>query len=305
MTYSFIIVNYNTKDLLKKCIENLLSMKAKHNDLEIIVVDNLSFDGSVEMIEYEFKDQVILIKNNVNNLPIAHNLGVERSQGQYIIHLGSDCYPTYEAINQLKKYCENNIEVGICTGKLINKNGEIDWDSHRGITTPWSTLTHFLRLDKRFPKSKLFNSYFLGYKDMSQPHEIGACISHFMFIPKTTYQKVGKWDTDYFMYGEDIDFCYRVIQAGLKIMYLPNIEILHLKGGGVGRKTTDGIDNASRRDYNHMKKVSLERTNAMKIFYKKRLSEKHSFLLNSFVYLGIDLLKMVRKINFLLKGGGY
>lgn len=305
MLISFIIVNYNTKELLKECVDNLLEVKKSIKNSEIIVVDNQSFDGSVELINYEYSDKVTLIQNPQNNLPMGHNLGFEASKGDYIVHLGSDCFPKAEELKELIEFLKEHPKVGLVTGMLITKTGAIDWDAHRGTITPWVALTHWFGFDKLFPKSKIFGGYFQKYKNFSKPHEIDLCISHFMMLPREVYSKVAPWDTSYFMYGEDMDFCMSLQNAGYKIYYLPNVKILHYKGGGIGRTTTDQLTNASRRDTNHMKKVRLETTRAMKYFYKKNLSKKYPFFVNWMVILGINILQKIRTILFFFKGTGY
>ena len=305
MLISFIIVNYNTRELLKECLENLLNVKKELPESEIIVVDNQSFDGSDQLVEYEYKDKVTLIKNSENNLPKGHNLGYKESKGHYILHLGTDCFPKAPDLKKLMEYMSKHPDVGITTGKLVNREGLVDWDAHRGFVTPWVAITHWVGLDKLFPKSKLFGGYFLRYKDFSVPHEIDTCISHFMLVKREAYEKVGAWDPSYFMYGEDMDFCFRLQKCGYKIVYVPSIEIVHYKGGGVGRQTTADVTNASRRDYNHMKKVRLETTRAMKLFYRTHMAKRYPFFINWIVYIGIFLLSKFRALLYFFKGSGY
>lgn len=305
MTFSFVIVNYNTRELLKDCIENLLKVRETYKGTEIIVVDNLSFDGTDQMIQYEYKDKVIFIKNTANNLPMGHNLGFGASHGDFVVHLGSDAYPTADQLQILVEFMNKTPDAGICTGKIVTKDGNLDMDAHRGLVTPWTALSHWSGLDKIFAKNPLFDRYFLGYKDMTVPHEIDVCISHFMMIRREAYEKVGKWDTTFFMYGEDLDFCYRMQKAGYKIYYVPQAVITHLKGATVGRKSTDNIDNASRRDYNHMKRVRKETVRAMRIFYTKHLAPTYPFYVNWAVYSGMSLLKIFRSVKFFILGSGY
>jgi len=305
MLISFIIVNYNTKELLKDCVNNLLEIKKEIHEVEVIVVDNQSFDGSEELMTYEYKDKVTFIKNPKNNLPDGHNLGYQASTGKYVVHLGTDCYPKAKDLLELIRYVEENPSVGLVTAKLVTKDGSIDWDAHRGLVTPWVALTHWTGLDNMFPTSKLFGGYFLKYKDFSKPHEIDVCISHFMLIKKEAYQKVDHWDNTYFMYGEDMDFCLRIQEAGYKIYYIPGVEILHYKGGGIGRTTTAEEMNASRRDYNHMKKVRMETVRAMRIFYATHMAKRYPFFINWLVYFGMFLLQRVRALFYFVKGSGY
>ncbi|MBI2414577.1 glycosyltransferase family 2 protein [candidate division WWE3 bacterium] len=305
MKITFIVVNYNTKDLLVKCIINLLSIQPNLPKNEIVVVDNGSYDGSTEEISSLFSLQVTLIKNPQNSLSSGHNLGFMASSGEYIVHLGTDCFPTADAINSLINYMDEHSDVGISTGKVTLRDGSLDMDSHRGLVTPWVALTHLSGLDKLFPTSRLFSGYFLGYMDMSKPHGIDTCISHFMFIRRVAYLKVGLWDTAYIVYGEDLDFCFRMKQANYKIMYLPDVKILHYKGAGVGRKTTSDLVNASRSDKKHLFKIRQETTRAMKIFYKTHLAKNYPFFINWLVYLLIFMLAKTRELMYLVRGSGY
>jgi GT2 family glycosyltransferase len=298
---SFVIINYNTKDLLKECIENLLDVQKSIPSSEIIVVDNRSTDGSYELVNSLFGDKVLIFRNDVNKLSAAHNFGYKESKGDYILHLGTDCFPKADAIKYLMEFIASNPDTGVVTAKIVLRDGSLDWDAHRGIPTPWVSLAHFLTLDKIFKGNALFDGYFLTSENFSQPHEIGTCISHFMMIPRTVYEKVGLWDTRYVLYGEDIDYCYRVKKAGYKVMYIPQIEVLHYKGAGVGRATTKDLTNASRSDKKHLKKIRNETTRAMKLFYQTHLASQYPFVVNVLVYSGISLLQFVRNIVFTLQ----
>jgi len=290
---SFIIVNYNTRELLEKCVGNLVGIYPVE---EIVVVDNGSTDGSPQMIKEKFGEKVILIETQDNGLAAGNNLGYEKSTGDYLLYLGSDAFPRSEVINTLVGYMNEHIDCGICTAKLVLRDGSMDWDAHRGFPTPWSALTYFSHLNRVFPKSKVFNQYYLGYKDMAQPHEIDACICHFMFVRREVHSVVGKWDEDFFLFGEDIDFCYRTKQAGYKIMFLPQIEVLHYKGATIGRKTARDIKVASQSDKQMKKRVTRESTRAMKLFYQKHYSNKYPKALTDLVLFGVYLLEKIRSL---------
>ncbi len=292
---SFIIVNYNTRDILKMCIENLLGI---WGNMEIIVVDNASSDGSSDMIEKEYlkNKDIILIKTENNGIAAGCNLGVEKASGDYYIYIGTDAFPSRNSIKEIVEYMEDerNKDVGIVTPKLVTRDGKIDWDAHRGLATPWSSLTHFSFLDRLFPKSKIFNKYFLGYKDFTKPHEIDVCIVHFMVMRKEVMEKIKKWDEKFFVYGEDLDICYRTQKAGFKIMYLPNISVLHYKGVSVGRKETKDIKTVSNTSKETKKRMLTASVDAMKMFYKKHLEKKYPWILNKIVYFGIFCMRSVR-----------
>ncbi len=293
---SVIIVNYNTKDTLRECLTNLLKDVSPY---EIIVCDNASSDGSVAMVKESFS-QVKLVELPTNRgIAFAANRGFEVVTGEYILYLGSDAFPTHEDLTELTSFMESNKDVGLITPMLITKNGAIDMDAHRGFPTPFAALTHFTQLGKLFPKSRIFNKYYLGFKDFSSPHEIDACISHFMLSKKAVISKIGGWDEDFFVYGEDIDLCFRVKQAGYKIMYLPQVKVLHLKGISVGvRSTTKSMTTATLETKLAMKKASVE---AMELFYNKHYSTKYPKVLNLTVLTGIKILSVFRLYLFKLK----
>lgn len=288
---SVIIVNYNTRDLLTKCIDNL---EGTYPNLEIIVVDNNSTDGSAEKIKKDYKF-VKLIESENKGLAYGSNLGYKASKGEYLLYLGSDAYPQKDVIKGMIDYMESNGKVGISTAKLITRSGQIDLDAHRGFPTPWTAITHFTRLNKLFPKSKIFNKYFIGWENLEMPHEIDLCISHFMLIRRSVFKKIGLWDENYFLFGEDVDFCYRTKINGFKIMYLPQFEVLHYKGASVGtRKETADITKATK---DTVVKMNKETTKAMKLFYKKHYSEKYPKIVTASVLFGIDLMSKFRSLK--------
>ncbi len=261
----------------------------------------MSNDGSVDMVKSDFADVVKIFVNTENKLSAGQNLGFKNSKGDYIVHVGTDCFPTSKALLELMSFIKSYPDTGIATGKIVMRDGTLDWDAHRGIPRPWTSLSHFLQLDKLLPKNKFFSAYFMSYENLTAPHEIGTCISHFMFIPRTAYEKVGLWDTNYMLYGEDIDFCYRMKKAGYKVMYVPSAEILHYKGAGVGRKTTRDLQNASRRDVKHLKKIRAETTRAMRLFYTDHLAKEYPWLVNTLVYSGIYVLQSLRNVSYSIK----
>ena len=139
-------------------------------------------------------------------------------------------------IEKMIEFMDENENAGASTCKIIMPNGEIDDASHRGFPTPWNAFCHFSGLAGIFPKSKLFSGYNLGWKDFSKAHEIDALAGAFMLVRISAGEEAGWWDEDYFFYGEDIDFCYKLKQRGWKIYYLPEVSIRHFKGVSSGIK---------------------------------------------------------------------
>jgi hypothetical protein len=287
---SVIIVNYNTKPFLKKCIENLQG-KGGYPNLQIVVVDNNSKDGSYEMVKKNFKN-ITLIKSPNKGLAHGFNLAFANTKADYYLLLGSDAYPNKGCIKDMVTYMQKNPKVGISTAKLILKNGQLDMDAHRGFPTPWTALTHFSKLNKVFPKSKIFNQYFRHYEDFTKPHEIDMCISHFMLIKNEVVRRLKGFDEDYFLYGEDVDFCYRAKKIGYKVMYLADCQSLHYKGVSVGvRKESKNITTASKETKERSRKSSVA---SMKIFYSKNYKNVYPKFVTSSVLLGINIMSIVR-----------
>ena len=286
---SAIIINFNTKDILLECIQNL--KKCGYENLEIIVVDNGSSDGLYEAVVKHYPEVKAIKSSNVG-LAAGSNIGFENSTGEYLLYLGSDAFPEKDTISGLVGYLEKNQNVGAATCKLVTRDNNVDMDAHRGFPTPWAALTHFSKLNRIFPKSKIFNQYFIGWKDLNVPHEIDLCISHFMMIPRKTLEEVGQWDEDFFVYGEDVDMCYRIKQAGYKIMYLPQWKAIHYKGVSVGiRKESRDLSKSTRET---RLKMSKERTKAMRLFYKKHYSKKYPAFITGFILFGINFLEKIR-----------
>lgn len=298
---SVLIVNINTCDVLRLCLRNL---ENSYENLEVIVTDNSSNDGSPEMVEKEFP-WVKLLRLPNNGLAYGLNKALEVATGDYYLYLGSDAFPKPGTIQGLVEYMEAHSDVGGAVVKLLLRNGEQDMDAHRGFPTPWVSFTHFSRLDKLFPKSELFAKYFMTYEDLEKEHEIDATISHFLFVSKKAQEKVGKWDDEsFFLYGEDIDFCYRLKAAGFKLMYLPNPTAEHWKGVTVGvRKVSQDV--ASKAQVFRFRGKDIPRgefrvlmhvlaTNAMETFYNKYYRKQYPFVVTLVVIPTIKLIRFLR-----------
>lgn len=295
MKLSIIIVNYNTAEILNDCLHNLKNIKDKEfSDFEVIVIDNDSPDNSRQIVENNHT-WVTLIKSQNKGLSHGYNIGIKNSSGEYILFLGSDAFPQESCISSLLAYFEQTPEVGAATCKLILRDGTLDPDAHRGFPTPWAALTHFSKLNKIFPKSSIFNQYFLGAANLDEIHEIDLCISHFFFVRASIFKKIGLWDEDFFLYGEDVDMCFRIKEAGFKIMYIPSCSAIHYKGSSVGiREQTKEISKATPAQ---KKKMLKQTTTSMKIFYKKHYSKKYPWFVTAFVLLGISFLSKIRTLG--------
>lgn len=286
---SVIIVSYNTCTLLQACLQNLVTLTEA---AEIIVVDNASSDGSAQLVQSHFPTVKLISLRENRGLTAASNLGLAAAHHEFLLYLGSDAFPSAGVIQGIAAYLHENPKVGIATAELRLRDGTLDMDAHRGFPTPWASLTHFSGLNKLFPHARFFNQYFLGGQDLSQPHEIDLCISHFLFTRRSLFEVIGQWDEDFFLYGEDVDLCYRAKAAGYKIMYLPQFTVTHYKGASVGvRSQTRDISRASNATKLRVTQLS---TQAMARFYQKHLARHYPWLVNALVLTAIRLLGAMR-----------
>lgn len=289
---SIIILSYNTKDLLKRC---LISLGQKN---EVIVVDNGSKDGSGEMVTKEFP-AVKLIENKENlGYARGNNIGLQHAHGDFILFLNSDTEVFPGGLEAAVEFMKKNPEVGALSPKTLLPSGKMDPDCHRGFPTPWASITYFLGLGKIFPKSRIFGQYHKFYLDLSSVHEIDAGAGAFMLVPKKVINEVGGWDEQYFFYGEDLDFYYRIKKAGYKVMFYAKPLLKHHKGASSGlRRETKLIAKNSKENRIKVAKASVE---AMEIFYKKFYKTQYPFWLTFLVLLAIKIKGQFRIVKHLL-----
>ena len=282
---SVIIVSYNTRRLLDECLASLQTAVSPTNGLEIIVVDNASGDGSVEMVREKYPDVHLIAGEENRGFSTANNLGVRQANGRVLLFLNSDTVVSAEALVQPLDYLDAHPNVGAITVRLVYPNGERDPDNHRGFPTPWNALCHFSGLGRLFPASPRFNGYFQSYADFEQTHALPVIAGSFMMMPRAVFDQLDGWDESYFFYGEDIDFCYRIYEAGYEIIYYPHVEVLHYKGASSGlRKESAAIAQPPKET---RVKVARESVRAMELFYEKFYGDNYSPLLTGLVLTGI------------------
>jgi len=284
---SIIIVNFNTKEFLRNCLKSVAE-STKNISYEIIVVDNASHDGSVEMVKKEFPEiRIIANKRNVG-FSKANNQGVKISkESRYVLFLNSDTIVNKNVLEEMIKFMDSHKDAGAATCKLIIPNGKIDDATHRGFPTPWNAFCHFSGLSGMAPKSRIFTGYTLGWMDIEKTHEIDALAGAFMLVRRPAGEEVKWWDEDYFFYGEDLDFCFMLKQKGWKIYYVPGVSIKHFKGvsGGIKSVSKD-ITTASEET---KIRATKSRFNAMRIFYKKHYQNEYPGIVNLLVNVGISI----------------
>lgn len=284
---SIIILSFNTKGLLRDCLNSLRKVRDEI-PFEVIVADNGSVDGSLDMTKKEFPWVIPL--DNKDNLGFAkgNNKARRVAKGKYILFLNSDTIVYKGVLKDSVKFLEDRPEVGAMTCKLVLANGELDKDIRRRFPTPWVSFNRLI----------LRNGRMYWYENIpdTKTHEVDAIQGAYFLSPKKVLDKVNWFSEDYFLDGEDIDLCWKIREAGYKIYYYPKVKILHLKGASKGKnETKKKVPLASRL------KFRMASVNSMEIFYKKFLWKRYPLPINILVLTGIKFLKLMRFIRTVLQ----
>jgi len=282
---SIIIVNYNVRYFLQQCLQSV-KKAIEGVDAEIFVVDNISEDGSVEMVQ-ELFPEVKLIANSENvGFSKANNQAIRLAKGEYILLLNPDTIVEEDTIKKVCAFMDAHNDAGGLGVHMIDGKGNFLPESKRGLPTPLVAFYKIFGLSNLFPKSKKFGKYHLGFLDKDKTHEVDVLSGAFMLLRKSTLDKVGLLDEDYFMYGEDIDLSYRITEGGYKNYYFPDTHIIHYKGESTKKSSVNYVFVFYR---------------AMVIFAKKHFAPRRaalfSFLINIAIWMraGIALLQQVVK----------
>ncbi len=238
MDLSIIIVNYNVKEFLQNLLHSI--EKASSNILkEILIIDNASDDGSVEIIKEKFPS-VILIENKINvGFGKANNQGLAIAKGKYILFINPDCIVSEDTLDKMISFFEKHPDCGLAGCKILNSDGTLQLACRRSFPGPWTSFTKVTGLSNLFPNSRIFARYNLTYLDENKSYEVDAVSGSFMMTRKEVYQKTGGFDEQFFMYGEDLDLCYRVQKNGYKVYYMHETQIIHYKGESTKRSNLD------------------------------------------------------------------
>ncbi len=289
---SIIILNHNAEHFLKQSLKSIGAQKGLK--FEVIVVDNNSSDNSREMVKKVFPHVTWIQRDTSLGFSAGNNEGVKRAVADTILFLNPDA--SFTSSSDLK-ICYDKLwsdeTIGALTGRVnLYLTGDIDVTCHRGFPTPWASFTHFSGLSKIFPRVELFNQYTKNYLGYETEHEIDSVGGMFLLIRKSVGESVGWWDEDYPLYGEDLDFCYRLHLAGYRNIFFPSVTILHYKGVATGMsKQSKTVATADKVTTKRVKVWSID---AMELFYRKHFAQLYPFFVNWLVYLGIKLLKFRR-----------
>jgi GT2 family glycosyltransferase len=271
-TISTVIVNYNAGSLLRSCVESLLACPL---DIEIIVVDNASHDGSLDGLP---KSPCIRVIRNPTNVGFAAacNVGMQVSSAPFFLFLNPDCYFEPGAVATLLAGLQSGDRVGMVGGLLVNEDGTEQGGGRRAVPTPWRSFVRAFGLQRfanRWPK--LFYDFHLHKQPLpDSPIEVEAISGACMLVRRDVMEDVGLWDEGYFLHCEDLDWCMRFRQKGWKILFVPDARISHALGAC----------SQSRRVF-----VEWHKHKGMLRFYRKFFRHQYPGVLMGLVVAGVWL----------------
>ncbi|WP_345118014.1 glycosyltransferase [Hymenobacter algoricola] len=285
MKLTVVIVNYNVCYFLEQALLSVQKAVAKLGaPAEVFVVDNNSVDGSVAMVRARFPE-VILIENKDNpGFSKANNQAMRLARGEYVLLLNPDTVVEEDTFRACCDFMAAHPDGGGLGVTMLDGQGKFLPESKRGLPTPLVAFYKIFGLASLFPKSKTFGRYHLGFLPKDRNHEIEVLSGAFMLMRKTALDQVGLLDEDYFMYGEDIDLSYRLMQGGWKNYYFAGTRIIHYKGESTKRTSVNYVFVFYR---------------AMVIFARKHFAPQRagtfSLLINSAIWLraGVAVLQRV------------
>jgi GT2 family glycosyltransferase len=272
MQLSIIILNYNVRYFLELCVISV-QKSIEGIDAEIIVIDNNSSDDSCEMMKTRFPN-VKLIENKENSgFPKGNNIGVAQAKGEYICILNPDTVVAEDTFTKILAFAERQKNLGIVGCKLIDGTGNFLPESKRGVPTPFVSFTKIFGLYKF---SNFFGKYYAQHLNENETGKVDVLVGAFMVMKRELYLEIGGFDENCFMYSDDIDLSYMVLQKGKSNYYFHETTVIHYKG------------ESTIKDETYMKRFQ----EAMNFFYKKHF--KVSVFFSLFMKIGILIFSFIK-----------
>ncbi|MFN8448640.1 MAG: glycosyltransferase family 2 protein [Anaerolineae bacterium] len=276
-----VILNWNTCELLRRCLETVYASEGNFAD-RVIVVDNASTDGSVDMVRREFPQVELIVSATNGGYSYGNNLGL-RALGfgdagvrtpdapRYALLLNPDTEVPPTALCDMIGFMDTRPEIGVAGPKLVLADGTLDKACRRGFPSPLVSLYHFSGLARLFPSSPRFARYNMTYLPIDQEAEVDSVVGAYMQVRREAVETVGLLDEIFFMYGEDLDWAYRIKSAGWSVVYHPQVVVKHVKRA------------ASRQS----QRAQMEFWRAMLIFYRKHYRKTTPLWLHSLIMMGL------------------
>jgi GT2 family glycosyltransferase len=274
-------VSYHSREVLKNCLDSL-DVNHPKASYETIVVDNHSTDGSVEMLKRSYPDIILISLQMDESYTRAMNQALKTAQGQILIQLNPDTVIKPGVWDALTDFMDSHVEIGICTPKVLNRDGTLQKQCRRSAAGPWDTFCYMIGLSRLFPKNRRFAGYLMTYLDEDISHPCDAVSGSCMLIRREVINTIGYLDESFYAYQEDSDLCFRARQAGFQVYYVPLGQIIHY--GGQGGSLV------------HARRSIYEWHRSYWIYYRKHFAPRRLFIVNWLVYIGIGI-RLVLKMG--------
>jgi len=264
-----VIVSYRCRELLRQCLESLRSHPPAAG-MNLIVVDNASGDGTAQMVASEFPEVELHARAENLGFAAATNLGARSGAAPYVLALNPDTSVTPGALDTVLATIEAELEVAVVGPRLLQPDGSLDHAARRSFPTPLSALGHFSGIGRRKGASGRLADYRAPGVERGPVDSVNGA---FMLIRRSAFEQLGGFDEGYWMYMEDLDFSYRLAEAGYVSWYEPDATVMHVKGGTTGGERSPRLNWAFHR--------------GMYRFYRTHYARERSPLLNAAIYAGI------------------
>lgn len=295
-----VVVSYNTCDLLRACLQSVHESRGDFT-FEVCVVDNGSSDGSAAMVTTEFP-QVELIANEENvGYPAANNQGLKvfgfsksSEEGgaseppRFALLLNSDTEVPPDGLARMLDFMADHPDAGAAGPKLERPDGSLDLACRRSFPTPEVSFYRMTGLSRIFPHHRRFGQYNLTYLDPDQMTEVDSVVGAFMLVRGEAIQQAGLMDENFFMYGEDLDWAYRIKKAGWKIYYNPTVTVLHVKKASTRQNP----------------RAQVEFYRAMEIFYRKHFAAQTQWWVHNLVIGAISARLKLEQLRVAVSAAG-
>ena len=268
---SALIVSHNAKDHLLDCIRALHA--SADVPLETVVVDNDSSDGSAAAVTADYPQATVLIQEKNLGYGRAANVGLERCTGRFVLLVNPDVTVDLQCVGRLADFMLTRPDAGAVGPRLLMDDGSLDAGARRSFPEPRTLFYRTVGLSRLFPRSPRFGRYNMGHVDETEVHEIDSGTADCLMLRRAALDRVGFFDPRYYMYGEDVDLCYRLKLGGWKVFYLPTASAVH--------HTHPTADHGERR------RMLYEEHRAMWMFHFKHHAEDQSAFGNGLVWAQI------------------
>lgn len=270
-TLSVVICTYRCREKVRECLTSIHTAGGVA-DTEVVVVDNASGDGTIEMVRRDFPAVRVIANPDNRGFSRAVNQGLRTARGNRLLVLNPDMVVLEGALACLVGFMDEHPDCGACGGDGLSPAGESQPQFTRAVPTPLTALFHFLRLDRLFPGSRLFGRYNYTWADRSRVLDVEALSGSCIMLRREVLESVGHLDERFPMYAEDLDWCLRIRRAGWRVCYVPAARFIHYHG------------QSSRKNLVWARKQFYL---TMRAFYNKHLRREYPSVVNVLVDAGI------------------